>query len=391
MGKSTALGSAGITALLALGNGINNMYKGFLTPLLPLLIQRFDLSMTAAGILTSALLLLASFGQIVWGQMGDRLGRRSLLVLGPAAVAVLVGLAGFAPNEVALGLILALVGLASAIYPPQAAAIIGQDEYRAQTGSNLGVFFVAGLLGTGSSKLVIVPVVVKLGLARLYLSALAGVLLSVILAWLVTVIPTDRSVVRNPAPSSPASVEWQWPIYALVAISTLRAATSMGFTTFLPVLLYQKGTSLLTGGATLSLYMFAGALGAAIGPRLATRWGARSLMLLSLVPLPPLFWAFVHTDGLLSLLFLSLAGATLFSSISLNVGLGQELLPELAGTVSALMMGFAWGIGGSVAIAMGALADRLGIIKAMDLIACVPLITMLLVPFLPATADRRIH
>lgn len=178
---------------------------------------------------------------------------------------------------------------------------------------------------------------------------------------------------------------------ALAAISVLRAATSTGFMTFIPVFLYQKGASLLSGGATFSLYLFAGALGAAVGPRLAARWGARILMFLSLLFLAPLFWAFGYTEGLLSFLLLSLAGATLLSLVSLNLALGQKLLPEQAGTVLALMMGFAWGIGGSAATLVGALADRQGIATAMNMVVCVPFMAMLLVPVLPLAREQRKH
>ena len=60
----------------------------------------------------------------------------------------------------------------------------------------------------------------------------------------------------------------------------------------------------------------------------------------------PFLLAFVFTTGLVSTCSLILAGLILLFTTPVNVMMSQELAPTQTGTVSALMMGFAWGTSG---------------------------------------------
>jgi MFS family permease len=72
----------------------------------------------------------------------------------------------------------------------------------------------------------------------------------------------------------------------------------------------------------------------------------------------PFLALFVFTQGILSTIGLWLGGAILLFTMPINVVIAQELVPAQAGTVSALMMGFAWGIAGFVFIPLtGWIAD----------------------------------
>ena len=58
---------------------------------------------------------------------------------------------------------------------------------------------------------------------------------------------------------------------------------------------------------------------------------------------------------------LAIGGFFLQSTLPVNVVFGQALAPVSAATVSSLMMGFAWGMGGLSVPIVGAIADRYGI------------------------------
>lgn len=375
--------------LLALGLGLCEIYKGFLTPLLPLLIPRFSLTLAAAGALSTLLMMSAALGQVMWGRVGDRHGRRALLILGPVVTGLLAGLVGIVPNEVCLAFLLVLTGLAASIYPPQSAAVIGQADHKDQGNSGLGLLFMIGILGAGSTSLVVIPLVGVLGLERLYISAGIGILFSMVLAKRVSnTVLNPGSQVQPVLDRSHLRERWV-PLGALLVIAILRAATSMGFSTFIPVLMSQKGVSLLGAGTTFSLYMYAGALGSLIGSWLMGSWGARTILLLSLVLPTPLFLAFGCTRGPFSLLCLGLGSAALYSSLAVNVSIGQKLLPGRPGMISALMMGFSWGVGSLASAGVGALADRLGLAMSMTLAVCMPLISVPLVRYIPSARVLR--
>jgi FSR family fosmidomycin resistance protein-like MFS transporter len=56
-----------------------------------------------------------------------------------------------------------------------------------------------------------------------------------------------------------------------------------------------------------------------------------------------------------------------------NVTFGQMIAPISAATVSSLMMGFAWGMGGLSAPFVGMLGDRIGIERTLVILAFIPL------------------
>jgi FSR family fosmidomycin resistance protein-like MFS transporter len=90
----------------------------------------------------------------------------------------------------------------------------------------------------------------------------------------------------------------------------------------------------------------AGALGGIMGGNLADRFGGRRVIIFSMIASVPFLVLFVFSTGWLSTAGLALGGLTLLFTNPVNVVMGQELAPAQAGTVSAMMMGFAWGTSG---------------------------------------------
>ncbi len=65
---------------------------------------------------------------------------------------------------------------------------------------------------------------------------------------------------------------------------------------------------------------------------------------------------------------------------------GQALAPVSAATVSSLMMGFAWGMGGFSVPIVGAIADRYGIQQTLVGLAFIPVAAAAVSMRLPARA-----
>ena len=84
------------------------------------------------------------------------------------------------------------------------------------------------------------------------------------------------------------------------------------------------------------------------------------------------------------LLGLGLSGLILLFTIPVNVVMAQELVPSQSGTVSALMMGFAWGMAGLIFIPLtGWLGDHITLGRALAAVAMFPVAGFLLSLKLP--------
>jgi len=103
----------GRVATFAAGHALHDTYTGFLPPLLPVLISKFALSKTEAGLLT-VFLQSPSILQPLIGHLADRISLRYLVFMAPAITATMMSLIGVVPGYVPLAFALVIAGLSSA-------------------------------------------------------------------------------------------------------------------------------------------------------------------------------------------------------------------------------------------------------------------------------------
>jgi FSR family fosmidomycin resistance protein-like MFS transporter len=145
--------------------------------------------------------------------------------------------------------------------------------------------------------------------------------------------------------------------------------------------------------AQLLLFVFLAsvAMGTVIGGPLGDRFGRKYIIWISilgvlpftlLLPHASLFWTSVLTVPI---------GLILASAFPAIVVYAQELLPGRTGTVAGLFFGFAFGMGGVGAAALGALADYAGINFVYQVCAFLPALGVLaaLLPGSPAGQPVR--
>jgi FSR family fosmidomycin resistance protein-like MFS transporter len=134
----------------------------------------------------------------------------------------------------------------------------------------------------------------------------------------------------------------------------------------------------------LSIYLLGGAFGGLAGGSLADRFGGRFVILVSMIGSVPFLAMFLFTGGWASAAGLFLGGLMLLFTIPVNVVMAQELLPSQSGVVSALMMGFAWGMAGLIFIPLtGWVSDVFSMQAAFTALVFFPLIGFVLALKLP--------
>jgi FSR family fosmidomycin resistance protein-like MFS transporter len=346
-------------------DGYGNMYA----PLLPLLIPKLGLTLTAAGTLTMLFQMSASVAQIGFGWLADRWRPRVLVMAGPVISVLILSQIGIAPTVSWLAATLIVGGLGAAAFHPPSAALahrLGGDR----PGLAMSVHITGGSLGLSLAPLMIAPAVERFGLQCTPLLALPGLL--VVAFFLPRVPPIQLHSERGGG--FRALRPYAAPLALLYLIVVLRTLTSLGFATYVPVMLTRRGLSVGQAGAAIAMYLLASGVGGFFGGPAADRFGARRVIGLSLVAATPLLLAAPMLSGWLFVVVLSIGGFFLQSTLPVNVIMGQALAPVSAATVSSLMMGFAWGTGGLSVPFVGMLADRFGIERALLGLAIVPLI-----------------
>lgn len=343
-------------------HGLNDGYGGFLSALMPLLIERMGLSLALAGILGSLRMVAASFAQPLAGHLADRLGYKLFLLLGPAVTCTVMALLFHFPGYLALGAALFLAGLGTAAFHPAGAALAGSGG--GPRGYAMSVFLAGGTVGAALGPLFIGWFAEGVGVA--YMDWLLLPALLVLLVGLVLV-PAGRGVPSRERLLSLPRTQL-WTLTLLWSIALLRALVGMSYSNFLAVLLVERGAPLSVGGAALALFALSGALGGIAAGRLSDRVSRKYVIGISLIIAIPALYAFLYSRGTVSLLLLAVAGFFHMASNPVSIAYAQELFPEHQGTVSGVLMGLSWGLGALMAPLIGYLGDLWGLERALGLV-----------------------
>lgn len=373
----------GLLASAAFAHFLNDFYVAFLAPLLPLVVTRFGISLTLAGLLATMLNTSAAMSQPLFGALADRMRRRVLVIAGPALTAAAMGLMGLAPSYGALIVLLLIAGTGTASFHPQGASTAWEAS-GTRKGAGLSLFVAGGELGYALGPLIIALVVAAWGLGTTWIVALPG-LFAFLLLW--RSIPPRREISPRPREASLRAdlAGALGPLTVLWFIVVLRSIIISAYQTFIPLLLNQRGGSIVAGGAAVFLFGGIGALGGVSGGTFSDRVGRRRMVALSLILGAPLLLAFTRADGPWAYVFLAAGGIAIYLSAAVTIVIAQELLPHRASVASSIVMGLAWGTAGLSLTGVGALADAVGLDNALMLVLLLAIPALAAVAALPRT------
>jgi FSR family fosmidomycin resistance protein-like MFS transporter len=362
------------------GHAIHDTYTAFLPPLLPALIEKFTLSITAAGFLTF-FIQTPSLLQPVIGHLADRRNLRILVILAPAVSATMMSLLGIAPSFASLAILLTLTGLSSASFHAIGPVITGKYAGK-NLGRGLGLWMVGGELGRTLGPIVIVTTVSWFSLRGTAYLMFLGWLASAILFLKLRNASEIKEVGDQGLPWRSAIRKMKPILIPLVGILAGRAFVNFSLTTFLPTLLIEEGTEFWIAGASLTFLEAAGVVGALIGGSLSDRLGRRSVLLFSFAVTPMLMFIFIAVKGWLQILILVLLGFTALSVMPVLMALVQESYPENKSLANGVFMALSSLIRSIVVIVFGALGDFIGLslafrVSAVLLLFAIPIVFLL--------------
>lgn len=364
--------------VLTVSHMLNDLYSNYLPQMLPFLMVTLPgFTVTKAAVLTASFTITSSIIQPIFGYLVDNTGRRWLVHVGTFWMALMLSLTGVVSNYWMLVVLASLAGLGTAAFHPQAASMMNILSGR-HTAVLLSVFSAFGNIGFALGPLLLVPLFNTYGLKATPITVIPGILASALLILFAPrlristkAIPSLKTVLASVQAASRQLV----PIVAIIAV---RSLAYTGMLTILPLYFAEKRLSAITASHLVTIMLFSGAVGGIIGGFVADRYGRKPLIVTSLLISSPFFFLFLATQGLLSTIFLALAGSSLLSSFSVTVVAAQEAIPDNKALAAGISMGLAGGLGGLAVIFVGKLGDVWGLPQAVFLLFSLPIVAGLI-------------
>lgn len=380
MSGSSSRASFRVLVALTIGHLLNDLLQALLPALYPLLKQDFGLSFAQVGLITFTNQLTASILQPIVGHYTDRRPQPYSLAVGMSCTLIGLLLLAAAHRFEVLLAAAALVGVGSSIFHPESSRLArlasggrhGFAQSLFQTGGNFG-----SSLGPILTLLVVLPrgqsAVAWFGLVALA----AIVLLWRVGRWYAAHPVIAARVAAGPRPA-PVTPEVRRTVAILLTLVFSKNVYLVSLSSYFMFFLIDR-FGIPVEMAQLYLFAFLGAVaagtfaGGPIGDRIGRKrviWASilGSLPFTLVLPYASLFWT-----GVLAVVI----GLVIASAFSAILVYGQELMPGRVGFVAGMFFGFAFGIAGIGAAALGKLADWYGIAAVYRICAFLPAIGLL--------------
>lgn len=345
---------------------LNDLLQALLPAVYPILRGNFDLSFLQVGMLTLVYQLAASLIQPFIGAYTDRKPLPYSLPLGMALSALGLLTLAFAPNYALLLVGSLFLGLGSSIFHPETSRIarlastgahgLGQSLF--QVGGNFG-----SALGPLAAAFIVLPQG-QHGLSWFGLAALLGIIILTCLGhWYKTKGYAKRQN-KSVAPRHPllSRAQVSRTLAVLMALLFSKYIYLASFTSYYIFYLQSKfAVSTKTGQICQFLFFAAVAAGTIAGGPIGDKIGRKIVIWVSILGILPFTLVLPHVGFMPTIGLSVIIGFLLSSAFPAMVVYGQDLLPGRVGMVAGLLFGFAFGIGGIGAAALGVLADWRGI------------------------------
>lgn len=342
--------------LMASAHVFDDFYQGVVPALLPFLVAERHYSYAAVAGLTLAANILSSIVQPAFGWWGDRKPRRWLIPAGMLTAALGVGLVAFSVEYWATWLVIALSGFGIAAFHPEAARAARQAA--GNSNRAMSVFALGGNVGFALGSLVATPLLLLAGLGGSVLLVIPAVLMAgILILRLRTVLDGPTGALKRAA--HPGGVDHWSAFLRLTAVVVVRSIVFFGTISFVALYFINDfGTSKVLGGAALTVFLVAGAVGTVVGGWAADRLGRLvSIRLGFALAVPSILGLALAQDWQVAMVFVALTGVTIFMPFAVFVILGQDYLPNRIGIASGVTVGLAVTVGGLFSPLLGWIAD----------------------------------
>jgi len=361
---------------------VNDIYTGFLNPIMPFIAEQVRISMPVATIILSCSHIFSSLLQPFFGYFADKMRKRALIFWGLIFTSVFIPLAACS-NSIPLMLLFIIFGsLGSSLFHPQALGLISKFT-ESNIVRNMGIFIACGTIGYSMGPLFSSAMAQYFGLAKMPVLSAIGIIWAALMFLMVPKFSNEAA--KKPKINLKAALKEilsNRRLNILNLISILKSLIQTSCSILLPFLWKSEGYSQFQIGCALFSFLVAGGIASLVSPKLENKIGTANVFYFSMIttfPMMILFMLTYKTAPLLSFVIFALTGFVTMFAVPVTMNIAQNILPQYKSIIGGFINGFAWGTVAIIMSVVGYIAQSASIIPVLVVISAIPAICSVLV------------
>ncbi|MFW9801895.1 MAG: MFS transporter [Candidatus Thorarchaeota archaeon] len=337
---------------------MNHIYTGMLSPFLPIIRDELALTLTEAGIITSASIVTMTTSHLLVGYLGDK-GWRDIFI--PASViitAIIVLVSSFATTFLFLTMTMLILGMAAAGYHPSVFPALTEKFPKSSRAMATGFQAMGGLVGMAVIPFLGVSLLILVGGWResFVVLAIIGFAVFIPVVLLLRYARREPALLNSNREKDDGEDGWTRNFVILTVIIGFRGMSFRCTTLLMPLYLvasHHQYDAIIAGYFT-AIMLVAGIIGEIVSAPISDRTGKRVpfIILSTAVSTPLLFLLNAPLDQISLLLVLVGFGFFFFLGVPPNTAFQTEVTPREK-------QGLAFGILFSIGAIPGALSPIL--------------------------------
>jgi len=349
-------------ATISLAHMVHDIYSSFFAPILPLLIEKFGISLSMVAFLDIARKIPALFNPFL-GLIAQRKDARYFVILTPAITATSMTLLGLANSYIVLFMLLFIAGVSATFFHIPAPGIV-KIASGEKTGFGMSCFMAGGELARTVGPLVITAAITFWGLEGIWRVMPLGLIASLILYFRLKNFGEDYKVTKTKEKGDVKKVlSKTYRFFILLGIFMIfQLSSKVVMTLYLPVYLTNQGFDLWYAGISLSVLQFFSVIGTLASGTVSDKIGRQKTLFLSGL-FATLFMVFFLLSKTTFTMFLSLSliGLFVFASGPVLLALVHDLKTDMPTFVNSIYMAINFGVTSLTVFLMGFIGDHYGL------------------------------
>ncbi len=368
---------------------VHDIYAAFLAPLLPLLVAKFGISLSMAGMLDAVRNTPTLFNPVL-GLFVDRIRVKYFVIITPAVSAIIMSLVGIAPSYAVVVIMIFIAGISSALFHIPTPVLV-KNLSSENTGTGMSFYMFGGELSRTLGPLAITAAISLWGFEGSWRLIPFGLGASLSLAYILRDYSPERdSGHGRRVDEGGKDLRDLLPLFSSIGLYLFfLLGMKVAVTLYLPAYLVDRGMSLASASIHLSALQFAGAAGTIGAGVISDRIGRKRTLYISGLASPLIMWLFISGSGAFTLPLLVLLGFFLFAHGPVLLALVQDADSRAPSFINGVYMTITFFIRSLIVFLVGHFTGLVGFAVTYRVAAVVALGVLPCIYFLPDYKARR--